>query len=388
MMTEKKKGEHSADILVVDDTPPNLKLLCGILTSIGYQVRSTVDGETTLRIVRDDPPDLILLDIQLPDIDGYEVCQQLKEDEKTRDIPIIFISAMSDTDEIVKGFTVGGVDYITKPIKIKEVLARVANHLTLLRQRKQIEAMREQERQHFESLARMKNEFISMATHDLKNPLNIILGYSVLLSENNAITQDAFLQQAITLIQQNVHKMRSLVTDMLDLAQIETGVDLSVKPVSLTAFLRECLESFNLSAEQKQITLTFSPSEEDVTFPLDADRMARVIDNLISNAIKYTPEGGLVDLAVQVNTDNVIIQVSDTGLGIPEEDIPHLFKTFYRVSDPQHRAIGGTGLGLSIVKAVVEQHGGQVSVESAPGKGSTFSIQLPLMRDDVKKLDV
>lgn len=366
-------------ILIVDDTPANLSLLADILSTNGYTIREALDGVTALRIVHETPPpDLILLDIWMPNMDGYQVCQHLKADESTRDIPVIFISALSDVDGIVRAFDVGGADYITKPVKMKEVLARVASQLTLVKQRRQIIALREQDRLYFKSLDNMKNEFIRMATHDLRNPLNIITGYADLLKEVTVPENDQYMmERAIEGIESSVEKMRLLVTDLLDLIQVEMRTELSLEPVRLAKFLEDCLSGFYLVAESKQVTLSYHPPEEDLTITVDSNRMERVIDNLVSNAIKYTPSGGEIDVAAHADNGSVVIEISDNGLGIPAEDIPRLFDAFYRVKLESHWQQEGTGLGLSVVKAVVEQHGGAIAVASELGRGSTFTVQLP-----------
>jgi two-component system sensor histidine kinase/response regulator len=364
-------GEQTFDtgqmtIFMVDDTPSNLRALSDLLISQGYKVSEARDGQTALNMLtRGDLPDMILLDVYMPGMDGYEVCQHLKANPHTRDIPVVFISALSETENIVKGFEVGGVDYIIKPFQFREVLARVANQLTLVQQRKQIEALRAQDRQYFESLNRMKDQFIQMATHDLRNPLN---------------DHDRPLRaQAVENIRQSVEKMRTLVTDLLDLAQFETRSYLSMAPISLGDFLEKCLGGLHVVAIQKNIELTYMPPPQEVTVRIDESYMTRVIDNLVSNAIKYTPAGGHVRVRVLWNSDTAAIEVSDTGWGIPKTDLPHIFDAFYRVRHNELENVEGSGLGLSIVKTIVEQHGGRVEVESQPGQGSTFRVFLPLV---------
>jgi two-component system sensor histidine kinase/response regulator len=321
----------------------------------------------------------------MPGMDGYEVCQRLKADPRWADIPVIFISALNDVDGIVKALNIGGADYITKPFRSKEVLARVSSQMKLLDQRRQIEALREQDRQHFERLNEMKSQFIHMATHDLKNPLTIIGGYAEMLEDLDvAENQQAFFAQSLQAIQDGVEKMRTLVAEMLDLAQLDTGVGLTLAPHSLTPFIEKCAQAYGAVAQRKGIDLAVTPPLEDLTVVMDQGRMERVMDNLLSNAIKYTSVGGRVELRAGAADTHVLIQVSDTGLGIPAKDIPHLFEAFFRVREAEHRQAEGTGLGLTLVKLVVEQHGGRVFVESAPGEGSTFSVQLPL--DLVSKL--
>jgi signal transduction histidine kinase len=362
---------------MVDDTPTNVRLLSDLLISRGYEVREALNGPTALAMVKANPPDMILLDIFMPDMDGYQVCELLKADPNTRDIPVIFISALSDVDNIVKGFEVGGVDYVTKPFKFREVLARVATHLMLVEQRREIQALRQQDRESFASLNKMKDEFISMATHDLRNPLNVILGYAGVLDRLDvADQQKELLDDTRQAIRQNVQKMRTLVTDILDMAQVKSMTGLETAPVPLGAFLQECLNGFRVIAQQKNITLKFDPPAEDVQATLNRHYMARVVDNLVSNAIKYTPSAGCVTLSVQNSAAQVTIQIVDTGIGISADDLPHLFDAFYRVSHVQHEDIEGSGLGLSIVKTIVEKHGGQITVTSTPGQGSTFCVIL------------
>jgi two-component system sensor histidine kinase/response regulator len=374
-------------ILAVDDTPSNLRALSDLLLAHGYGVREARDGPTALeQLQTGDLPDLILLDIYMPGMDGYEVCQHLKADPRTRDIPVMFISALSETENIVKGFEVGGADYIIKPFQFREVLARVANQLTLVHQRKQIEALRAQDRQYFESLNRMKDQFIRMATHDLRNPLNVILGYASVINRLDVSAHDRSLRaQAVENIRQSVEKMRTLVTDLLDLAQFETSSYLSMTPKPLGDFLGTCLGGLQVIATQKNIELIFTPPPSNVIVHIDESYMARVIDNLVSNAIKYTPSGGRVTVRVTWDENNAIIEVSDTGLGIPEQDLPHIFDAFYRVRQGEYENIEGSGLGLSIVKTIVEQHGGKVKVESQPGQGSTFWAILPRFKHPARQ---
>jgi signal transduction histidine kinase len=173
--------------------------------------------------------------------------------------------------------------------------------------------------------------------------------------------------------------MLAMVTDLLDLARIEAGITLQLAPVSLIMLLQECYDSFAVLAERKQITLGVVVPAEDCTMTIDLQQFNRVMNNLLTNAIKYTPEGGQVQIGAQVEPDRVIISVADTGLGIPEEDMPRLFDRFFRVRQATHMQVEGTGLGLSITKAIVEQHQGQILVESRLGQGSTFSVVLPLI---------
>ena len=369
--------QRTGEILVVDDMESNIRLLSNILVSIGHKVRTALNGELALMSIRSQAPDVVLLDIRMPKIDGYEVCRRIKADPATSDIPVIFISALNDTDDIVRAFEVGGVDYITKPFKLKEVLARVSTQITLSQQRKQIEENRQHEIEYFETLNRMKDQFIKAATHDLKNPLALIAGYASLL-ETIKPGETEEMQTFIDGVKEGVDKMLHLVTDMLDLLQMESGFHLELDNVSLSQFVAGCVSNFQFRAQEKQIQLTLDQPETDLTIPIDPFRVGRVMDNLLSNAIKYTPPGQDITVRVDTNGDYAMIEVQDTGYGIPEDALPRIFDPFYRVDNRQHRAEEGTGLGLSIAAAIIDQHNGEIQVESQVDVGSTFRIYLPL----------
>ncbi len=377
-MAEDPQHTQQATVLVIDDNPANLNLLVDVLTSRNYAVLEASNGADALKIARTQSPDIVLLDVSMPEMDGFEVCKQLKADPLTRDIPVIFISALSETDTIVKGFESGGADYITKPFKFREVLARITNQLTVVQQRREIHALHNQDRQRFEMLARMKDEFIRAATHDLRNPLNVILGY-VRLMEHIEVAEPhrQRMKETREAIAENVQKMRQLVTDMLDLAQMEAGMQLHPTLERFAPFLAQVLQSFRVIAEHNKLELTYVPPDEDITIMLDVYAMTRAVDNVVANAIKYTPAGGRIKVLARVENGNAVIQVSDTGMGIPKEDLPHVFNAFYRVNHAQQPDVEGSGLGLSIAKTIIERHGGTIEAKSEVGAGSVFIITLP-----------
>lgn len=367
---------NSANILLVDDTPSNLDVLTAMLKEQGYRVRPAINGELALEAVKASPPDLILLDINLPRMNGYEVCTRLKADESTRDIPVIFISALNDVDAIVKAFEVGGVDYVTKPFKLREVLARVATHLMIVQQRRQIEDRYVRDMRHFEALDKMKEQFVQSATHDLKNPLSIILGYVALLDGMTTQEFEQFGKEYVDGISTGARRIQSLIADMLDLAQLQTGANLNLEPSDVAQFLKDALRGAEIPANQKHIALVYTPPAKSATVMIDSKQMMRVMDNLVTNAVKYTPDGGRVDIFCDLYDDAVAIRVRDTGFGIPKKDMDHIFDAFYRVRGEQHSKVSGTGLGLAIVRTIVEQHGGIIEVESELGHGSMFSVFL------------
>lgn len=372
------QDEKPADILIVDDVAANLNVLSAMLTPQGYTVRPAISGELALKAAQKSPPDLILLDIRMKDMNGYQVCEALKADERLRDIPVIFISALNDIEDKLKAFQVGGVDYINKPFYIEEVIARVQTHLILLNQRREIARLREQDRQYYEELGKMKDQFVTVASHDLKSPLALVRGYTELLGDFDFVRNDPEAKSYVEWILRGIVNMQRLITNLLDLARIETGHDLRLGPVPLAKFLSDCLANCTLKANEKHITLSFTPPPADLIQVVDETKMAQVLDNLLSNALKYTPENGHVELSADIIEDQLVIRITDNGMGIPAAALPHLFERFYRVQYKDYMNNEGTGLGLSIVKAIVEQHGGKIWVESEEGSGSIFSITLPL----------
>lgn len=354
-------------ILVVDDTQTNREVMARILSRKKYQYKTVASGEEALIAVSQRLPDLILLDISMPGMDGFEVCQRLKADERTRDVPVMFISALDETEDKVRAFHVGGVDYITKPFKIEEVLARVETQITLAMQRKEILALSE-----------LKDQLIRTVSHDLKNPLHVIMGYAALLMDGDYVSSAEDVRSMSQHIYNSAERMYTLVTNLLELSHLEAGSGLQLLPLSLTNLCTDMIPEFQMSAQAKHQTFTVELPSHDVIVRGDAMRLGQVLSNLVSNAIKYTPEKGHVRLSVSQDEKTVRLCVEDNGLGIPKDAIPQLFNKFYRVNTVEHRSVEGTGLGLSIVKAIVEQHQGQIWVESELNKGSKFTVSLPI----------
>lgn len=368
--------ETRADILIVDDMPANLQLLVSNLTIHGYHVRAAADGPLALMAARADKPDLILLDVMMPHMNGFEVCEILKQDSSLKDVPVIFISAADDVESKVRGFEVGGADYISKPFQFAEVLARIQTHLTLYRQRIQLEEDHQQDLQYFEMITRLKDELMSEASHDLKNPLHIIKLLTELLRP--LVSEDEKGERYLNAIDKQVSMMQQLLNDVLDLLKLETGRALVYDRVNLSEFVADILEDFEFPARAKQIQLDFTPLSQKIDVTIDRRRIRQVLHNLLSNALKYTPDQGQVRVNMHQSQKDVTIEVEDTGLGIPDHDLPHIFEKFYRVQNSDHTAVEGTGLGLAIAKSIVEQHGGQIGVESYEKQGSKFHVVLPL----------
>ncbi len=382
-------------ILVVDDVPKNIQVVGNILQEHDYDIYFAADGATALSQVEKYDFDLILLDIMMPGIDGYEVCRRVKLLEKAADIPIIFLTAKSDVDSIVKGFDVGGIDYITKPFNGAELLARVRNQLQLqYSQSKLKEANLKLEDQKLElqeandrlhtmtlnlkELNATKDKFFSIIAHDLKNPFNTLIGFSDLLVQNYEYME----RDQVSDIHKTLHKASNqalnLLENLLDWARSQTG-KLQIKPQSylLKTLAKDAILLLQHIADEKQIYLVDEVDEKQIVFA-DSNMITTVIRNLISNAIKFTQNGGTVKVCTIGNyKNNSIFTIEDNGIGISKSDIEKLFRI-----DVNHSTVGtnkesGTGLGLILCKEFVEKNHGTISVESEPGKGSKFLISLP-----------
>jgi len=375
---------ESNDILLVDDKPENLQVLSDMLLYSGYTVRGVTNAKMALRTIAHSPPQLILMDIMMPgSMDGYELCRRIKADEATRDIPVIFISALDATLDKVRAFDVGGVDYITKPFQLEEVLARVETHLRLRYQQQEIEQLREEEHRYYERLSEVQQDLLRSTAHDLKNPLTVIMSYTYLLADSEPIRQDEQLHEYTQRVLQSSRQMQRLLTELLEIAQLETGNSLSLEVADPIFFFAEYVNPFQASAAKKDIRFDVDILPDVPLVRIDKPKMGRAISNLIINAIKYTPRGGEVRVWMEANPAGVFrMGVTDNGAGIPADELDRVFDKFYRVANDAHRQEPGTGLGLAIVQTVVRQHGGEVYVQSEVGRGSTFTIELPTVNAD------
>jgi signal transduction histidine kinase len=360
----------------VDDSREGAAHIALILNRSGYLTTIATEGSEALSIARDTPPDLALVDLTMPGLDGYEICQHMRSDERLKDVPVIIMSAASKADHFEKALEAGAVDFMALPVQDGELLARVKHQLQVARLHREYQTLRERDHARILELNGMKDRFARSMSHDLKNAVGIVLGYAeMLIEESSGATPQ--VQYYAGRIQRGAKQLISLVNSLVDLARIEENIVFNLEPASLPAALQACLEEAQLRAADKQLELVIAPIPE-VTFPMDAARLSQAVGNLLSNAIKYTPAGGRVEFGAQVEGDQVVIQVADTGLGIPPDDIPQLFKKFYRVNQREHISQEGAGLGLYITRAIIERHNGRVSVESHPGSGSVFTITLPV----------
>ena len=339
-------------LLIVDDTPENIEVLVEIL-SPEYRTKVALTGEKAVGLCAGDgPPDLILLDVMMPGMDGYEVCRRLKVAEPTRDIPVIFVTAKTEEQDETKGLELGAVDYITKPISPAIVKARVRTHLALLTQRQQIE----ESYVRLQELESLRDNLTGMIVHDMRSPLMAIMGGVQLLSEKLDEADEDF--QFATMATAAASELNEMVTSLLDISRMESG--------------HMPLEAI---AEFEEIRLAVTG--ESTPAAVDEKLLHRVFQNLLNNAIKFSPGGSTVLVTVARDGECVRVAVADSGPGISEEYREKIFEKFGQVEARKKSQKHFAGLGLTFCKLAVEAHGGQIGVDSEVGRGSTFWFTLP-----------
>ena len=362
---------NAPSILVVDDTPANLQMLADILKRRCYRARPVPSGRLALQAAKADPPDLILLDINMPVMDGYEVCAELKNDPSLSSIPVFFISAYGETMDKMRAFGAGGVDYITKPFQVEEVEARVAVHLQLRRQQRDLEVLLA--KQH--DLEAMRDTMVHMIVHDLRAPLTAVFNYLDLVREQEAGFISIESMQNLDLAMKASRWMVQMVNVLLDASKIESGqMTLRLVECDVGDLLAEAIDAIRSLADEKNIV--FRPVH--LRGVVDRDIIARVVQNLVSNAVKLTPPGGDVKVTVEIRGRRLRIEVRDHGPGIAAEHHPKIFEKFGQLDSSVRQSVPSSGLGLYFCKLAVDAHGGHIGVDSDVGKGSVFWFELPI----------
>jgi two-component system, sensor histidine kinase and response regulator len=373
---------YKGDILVVDDRLENVNLLFDILSECGYEVRQVLTGKQALNAVNYDPPDLILLDIMMPEMDGYEVCKQLKSSETTKDIPVIFLSALKEVTDQVKAFEVGGADYIAKPFEVEEVLIRVKNQLTIIYQKKQLELKNEQLQKAQKELQllneeilrsnRELEEFTSIVSHDLRQPLTTIKSFAELLLLKYPNLFEDKPKQFLQYIIDGSLRMDQLINDLLTYARIGGINEIELQEINLNDLIHQLLINLNQDIENNQATINITNLPNIVG---DRSKLIELWQNLIANAIKYRKkETPIINISATEDEEYWNFQIEDNGIGIESQYYQKIFQIFQRLHSKEEYP--GTGVGLAICKKIVDFHGGNIWVESEYGQSSTFHFTI------------
>jgi signal transduction histidine kinase len=367
------EGIKNAKILVVDDIPENVKVIAHMLKGMGFAITFAKSGYEALEKLKSNPPNLVLLDISMPGMDGYEVCERIKNDPETEDIPVIFVTARDNPEDVVMGFEKGAVDYLTRPVNSAELKARVMTHLELKSSR---DIIRQQNRELWE-LNASKDKFLSILAHDLKNPIAGLMTISELTAKMYSSLTDTERLNYIKEIHSSAERVLNILEDLLQWSRSQSGrIEYNPTEVNLARVTAEALAAVEDTVLKKELSVENNIPEESSVF---ADRymIATVIRNLLSNAAKFSYPGGKISLEARINESHVSYKVTDSGIGIPEENMKRLFRIDGGLSTPGTEKEKGTGLGLILCKEFVEKNKGTIRAESTPGKGPTFTFTLP-----------
>lgn len=353
-------------VLIVDDVAKNIQVVANILQSEGYQMAFALNGKAALESIGTKLFDLILLDVMMPGIDGFEVCRQLKSHQETADVPIIFLTAKADTESVAKGFELGAVDYVTKPFKAVELLARVRTHLKLRYSEQQLQ-----------ELNANKDKFFSIISHDLRSPFSALLGYIQLTLEDfESCSKDEILEN-LEKVKSCAESAAKLLENLLAWSRFHRGA-LAYQPewFDLSALASTTVLLSKQSANLKNISF-INNIDEDTLVYADRQMIDTVLRNLISNAVKFTQAGGTITLATTMENGLVEVAVLDTGVGIDEATQAKLFRIEVHHNTTGTAGEQGTGLGLILCQDLVEKNGGHIRVKSQPTQGAGFYFTLP-----------
>ncbi len=386
--SEKIKSPHK--ILIVDDVARNIQILGNILSSNGFQIAYAQNGKEALRITKNQNFDLILLDIMMPEMNGYEVCTKLQEDDATAQIPIIFLTAKADMESIIKGFKTGGQDYITKPFNSAELLARVNTHILLREQKdklKHVNIMLEQKVEErtaqlkkanklLKKLDHTKNDFLSIISHELRSPLNGIIGLTDLLDQS---PMDISQQEYVN----HLKEVSERLVRFSDMALLITSLRIDkYQPDFLSVSVNHIVESgiveFNKIHKEKQLNIKFSQNETRPLIFADSDLIRQCCILVLENSLKFAGKDRPIDIKVFTSESKVTIEIKDYGPGFSENALEHLFELF-GAGDILH--LEGTGLSLAAVKLIMNMHSGKVEVSNSDKGGAVVKLHFDLFKD-------
>lgn len=365
-------------VLIVDDQIENLHLVGNILHE--FHTSIATNGPEAIKIATNQLPDLIILDIMMPEMDGYKVCEILKSKPETQDIPIIFVTALNQVEHLIKGFQSGGTDYVTKPFEPRELQARVKTQLELKKAKEIILRQNENLKQiNFE-----RSKFLSIAAHDLRNPLKVIDGFSKLIEDKYSHFTESEIREFLKDIRESADDMLKIIANILDVSALDEG---QVKPfpedIDVTQFMNIIISGNQNHSYIKNIHINLLNNCEGMAINSDFIRLRQIIDNLVSNAMKFSSFNKSITLRLNKyfdkkdNREYIRLDIQDEGPGITPEDLPHIYDKFSKLTNAPTGNETSTGLGLSIVKELLTLLECKLECTTTPGKGTTFSLYIP-----------
>ncbi len=365
-MTVPISGATTGCLLVVDDQETNIQIIGATLGKLGFEIIPATSGAQALGRLANCHPDLILLDLLMPDMDGFKVCERIRENPAWVGIPIIFLSSADDKDLIVRALETGGVDYITKPFNHAELISRIRTHLALKIARDDLK-----------QLAEDKDELLGILTHDLKNHLGGMNMSAELLRDRNGLQDDPKQRLLVENISNSSGQMLSFVNEFLANSSAHHQMHIKLEPVSLADAASRAIRQFREAAGRKNLSMQTSLPDEDSLVQADSSALSQVLENLLSNAVKFSPLGKQISVAIRPAKDYVECLVRDQGAGFTVEDKSRMFRRYGRLSARPTGGESSAGLGLSIVKKLMDAMGGELACESTAGNGAAFCIRFP-----------
>ena len=376
-------------ILIIDDNPTNVLLAKACLKGENVDCNVAPDGERGLDMAAGVVPDLILLDIMLPGLDGFQVCEKLKANAQTCHVPVLMITALQELDDKIRGLRAGAEDFISKPFNRAELQARVRSLLRMkFLQEEQLENERLRARfQMSQEAERIKDAFISIVSHEVKTPLTVMKGYvSLLRTVRRGEGPDEMMSRIIDGLNTSMSELESLLKQLLDLSRMRSGLaTLRRTKVSLHELLERLVEKLQPTAAERQLVLTFEGEVSLLPVRADEEKLDHAFSHLIHNAMNFTPAGGRIWVSALDAGDSVEVRVRDDGIGIAAEHLTHIFDPFFQVAHYMTRKVEGMGIGLSIVKHIIDDHGGRIEVTSELEVGTTFTVHVPRNAEDVRE---
>ncbi|HEV2251122.1 MAG TPA: response regulator [Candidatus Limnocylindria bacterium] len=365
-------SERLGKVLVVDDEPANVELIVRRLSGNGYETLTASNGHDAIAVATKEQPDLILMDIMMPGLDGWQATRLLKGDPKTANIPVVFVTARDRPEDVAAGFEAGGMMYVNKPVEPVELFARVRNAIFMKRLQDDLRNKNED----LKRLESSRQELIGMLGHDIRNLANSVVAFLQLARMGELTPERPEFAQLLGLSEANIAEVLRMVNALLDVYKMEEGRLEAVAGVNTFGdVVKRSVAQLIPEAMAKGISLV-ERIPADTTVFIDAGLIVRVLTNLISNAIKHTPGGGSVTIEAQPSSaDSIVVRVTDTGPGIPEVDAGHVFDRFYQTETGRSR--GGTGLGLAFCKLAVELHGGKIGVANGGRPGAVIEFTIP-----------
>ncbi|HEY3934288.1 MAG TPA: hybrid sensor histidine kinase/response regulator [Gemmatimonadales bacterium] len=363
---------HRGRVLVVDDQEPNRQLLHDMLEIDGHDVVEAADGLTALALAAARDPDVILLDVSMPGLDGFEVCEQLRRSPVTAATPVLLITALDQRENRIKGVAAGANDYLVKPIDRDEVSLRVRNAIRMRAMHRTVE----QQYQALQRLERMRDDLVVMVAHDLRSPLTGLRGFLELMQEDVGHELAPAYVEMLTESIRSVDQLNGMIGDMLDVSRMEAdALPINRRPLDLRQVAVEALAALGPQPSFHRIPVAIGGDPAEVS--ADGPLLQRVLTNLMTNAMRFSPRGAEVRVVVAEEDGGGTIRIRDRGPGIPEGEQARIFDKFIQVGDSRATRARSSGLGLTFCRMVVERHQGRIGVSSAVGTGSEFWLWLP-----------